>query len=612
MIAEQSQRFDKLESMLAALDQSMNPSATTETLGKDIYLRQVRRDEHTVSLQACAVAIFSSASTAAGRSSAGATAPMSDTPAFEFIGETTTGVPDGMNGESTVRSEYGQPLDLRKKIWMQDWLCDITVTGAISDTASTIDSSMSHRDTAVSSVLTNPYAHSDGALAHETGIIALDMFRESIEDADDLDLEVARNIFRKAENSLATQDHAHAKALFQEGLAIADNLSVQRQSSLNLGQIRMCYADCCCFFTNDLTSAEYAYEKVMEEQPVDAVTLERILTARHNLSIVKLRQHDTRAAEEHCRQTLNGRRKAQSIGKDHPDYHLTLRLLTVILWAKGAHFQARQYAELLPIEYRPNLEQEMTMLTDSSASVKQWPYSTPSNVAANVQDVCAGFIQVEMSVQGSVDQVHPSQLSGLSHAIDQNSSHDLQQIRQQEVAAIAKPVNAATSTSMAAGPWLPAIEFVHKPDSWPIGSNPSLRFEPILKVLSNGNGSVWVNPESEGRDENVNNDPTIPVAKFPTKLVEDIVFHCFGLNEGGKETRFGWFFNKGPSSENVFLNKNEVWRDMVEIRNGDKLQFGLAYWRPRRFVFEVRLLTCRKVDGVFEKRPMEKDQVQRR
>lgn len=87
MTAEQSQRFDKLESMLAALDQSMDPSATAETLGKDNYLRQVRRDDHTVSLRACAAAIFSSASTAAGRSTSGETALINDAPAFEFIGE---------------------------------------------------------------------------------------------------------------------------------------------------------------------------------------------------------------------------------------------------------------------------------------------------------------------------------------------------------------------------------------------------------------------------------------------------------------------------------------------------------------------------------------------
>lgn len=115
MTAEQNESFNKLESILAAIDQSMDPSATTASLGKDIYIRQVQTDEHTVSLRACAAAVFSSTATAAGRSTSGATALIKDAPAFEFIGETTAGVPDGMYGESTTGSEYGEPLDLRKK-----------------------------------------------------------------------------------------------------------------------------------------------------------------------------------------------------------------------------------------------------------------------------------------------------------------------------------------------------------------------------------------------------------------------------------------------------------------------------------------------------------------
>lgn len=113
------------------------------------------------------------------------------------------------------------------------------------------------------------------------GCSCIEFVWESSEDDDDLDFEVARNIFRKAENSLAVQDHLAAKALFQEGLIIADNLSVERQSSLTLGQVRMRYADCCSSFANDLTGAEDTYQKVMEERPVDTATLERIDARTH-------------------------------------------------------------------------------------------------------------------------------------------------------------------------------------------------------------------------------------------------------------------------------------------------------------------------------------------
>lgn len=657
MTAEQSQRFDKLESMLAALDQSMDPSATAETLGRDIYLNQVRRDDHTVSLQACAAAIFSSASTAAGRSTSGGTALINDAPAFEFIGESTAGVPDGMHGVSTTGSVYGEPLDLRKKIQMHDWLREIIVTGGVLDTPSTIDGSISHRNTAVSSLLINPYANSDGSLTQRKDGISSDMFCEPIEDDDELDYEVVRNLFRKAENSLITQDHASAKALFQEGFVIADNLRVQRQNSLQLGQIRMRYADCCCFI-NDFTSAEHAYQKVMEEQPLDTLTLERILTAGHNLSIVKLRQQDTEAAEKYCRRALNGRRKAQSIGKDHPDYHLTLRLLTIILWAKGAHVQARQYVELLPGTSQPNLGRELEILTGFTPMAKHWLYSTSSNVEANAKDFHAEVPKGRINVEGSVDRFHPSKSSSgaieakqgenrenldldqsgrvsdresqmlseiprlvqcnLKHPhlknkrsksskYDQRHRHTSQSIQstsQQESTATAKPVSIIISAVMAAEPWLPAIEFVHRLDSRPVGTNLSLKFESILKVLSQGGGTIWVNPGSQRRDENTNNDPTVPTVKLPSELLQNSGFHCLSENEGEEEVRYHWFFEQSSFIEYVSLNGNEVKRDLVKVQNGDVFRLDSARGGPWRFVFQVRLLMCREVNGGFERRPI--------
>lgn len=141
MTIEQNERFDKLESMLAALNQSMDPSASTATLGKDIYLKQVQTDEHTVSLTACATAIFSSASTVAGRSISGATALDNDAPAFELISETAASAPARMYRESTTGSEYGKPLNSQKRIQMQDWVRNIT------DAHSAVDSSTSGRST---------------------------------------------------------------------------------------------------------------------------------------------------------------------------------------------------------------------------------------------------------------------------------------------------------------------------------------------------------------------------------------------------------------------------------------------------------------------------------
>lgn len=400
--------------MLAALNQCMDPSANAATLGKDIYLKDVQTDEHTVSLAACAAAIFSSASTAVGRSTSSATALVNDAPAFEFICDTVAGVPARTYGESTTGSEYGEPLNPQKRWQMQDWLRNTTVLEPIPDAPAAVGGSKSGRNTAVGFVFTNASASNDRPQTRRTSPSASHLFCELSEDDGDLDFEVARNIFRKAENSLAAQDHSAAKKLFQEGLVIADSLSAKRRDALELGRIRMHYADCCGYFTDELISAEHAYEQVMEEKPADAVALERVLTAGHELSIVKLRQRNLEAAEHYCRLALNGRRKARSIGKDHPDYHLTLRLLTVILCAKGACDQARHYAELLPVNHRPDLEQEVAMLTEPSAIAKQWPVKTPTVVGANVTDVCFESPREKIKSQRTADLSHPPVISDAS------------------------------------------------------------------------------------------------------------------------------------------------------------------------------------------------------
>ena len=168
------------------------------------------------------------------------------------------------------------------------------------------------------------------------------------------------------------------------------------------------------------------------------------------------------------------------------------------------------------------------------------------------------------------------------------------------------------SAFMAAGPWLPAIEFVHKIDTRLIGNNLSLKFESILKVFSHGDGTIWVNPESQRMDENTNNDPAIPTVKLPSELLQNSGFHCLSKNEGNEEVRYPWFFEKSLFVEYVSLNESEVKRDMVKVHNGDMFRFDSARMGPWRFVFQVRLLMCREVDGVFERRPRGKNKSTRR
>lgn len=228
--------------MLTALNKRMNPSATTANFGKDIYLSQVQTDEHSV---------FLTVYTVIGRSTSDASALINDAPTFQFIGEISTDTPASLYGESTTGSEYGESLDLRKRIQMQDWLHDINGIKPIPDTPSGIDSSKSRRSTAVRPVSTNPSALSDEAPVRQVNATAMDMLGEPSEDDDDLDFQVVRNLFRKTGNSLAAQDHQSAKALFQQGLEIADNLSVRGRVPLDPGRIRMRYADCRCLPTSN-------------------------------------------------------------------------------------------------------------------------------------------------------------------------------------------------------------------------------------------------------------------------------------------------------------------------------------------------------------------------
>lgn len=325
--------------------------------------------------------------------------------------------------------------------------------------------------------------------------------------------------------------------------------------------------------------------------------------------------------------------------------------------------QARQYVELLPDTSQLNLEIELAMLTGSFPMAEHWLYSTSSNPTANAEDFHAEARKGRSSLQDSVDKVHPSKtLSGaieaeqeeneknpkldccrlvsddeyqklneicrfvnsnlkLPHSKKERSqsskydqrhqytSHSLQSTSQHEPTVIAKPDSITISAFMAAGPWLPAIEFVYTADSWPIDNDPSLKFEPILKVLSYGGGTIWINPETLGTDENnTNDDPTNPAVKLPTEVLQNSGFHCLKKTEqGGKRARYRWFFERNLFVEFFFLNKTEVERDMVKVHNGDMFRLDSACGGSWRFGFEVRLLMCREVDGVFERRRSKKN-----
>ena len=244
LASEQNERFDKVEQMLTALEQRISLSPSAKTLGIDAYLKQVQIDENTKSLQACATAVFSSASTAAGRSISGATVLATNTPAFEFISEIAGHAINRKYQDSTTGSEYGEPLDPSKRSHMLEWIHQTTAPDAEPGQPVVADGSQSSRGTAVTSIFSNSRIDGNGLQTRGTSANTVDLFSESSDDGD-LDFQVAERIFREAEKKTAAGDALGASEQFREGLQVASKLSPTQQHALRTIQMRICYARCC-------------------------------------------------------------------------------------------------------------------------------------------------------------------------------------------------------------------------------------------------------------------------------------------------------------------------------------------------------------------------------
>ena len=408
-IHEQNEMIDKLDLMLTILEQRLNPSINASGVSRSthLYLAQIKPDNNTISIKTCAAAILTSASTVTGRSSSGATVLANDVQVFEYIDSPMNNTIFAANGASTTGSEYGVPLNPLKRSQMHDWLQNTLIPETFPEAASPKESTPS---TAWSSSM-------DVTQTLSTNMSSLELFHESSDEEGELDLEVARNIFRKADAKLNIDNNIEAQKLYQEGFKLALDLGPKAQEMLDLRRIKLRYANACCF-TDQFPTAEKLYVQIMEQDPIDAAALETILTAGHYLSIAKLRQSDFKAAKDYCRDTLKRKQKARSIGRTHSSYRLTLRLLSITLWAQGERELAEHYAEMLPVNERPDLEKELALLIGPGNIAKQWPPVSPVETERGLESEPRNCLQ-------TIARNHISQLGSSSDTTQLEANLDI-------------------------------------------------------------------------------------------------------------------------------------------------------------------------------------------
>ena len=86
-----------------------------------------------------------------------------------------------------------------------------------------------------------------------------------------------------------------------------------------------------------------------KEQAAGDQDAARILLASHTLAQVYFRKGNLNNAHAHCRKAMIGRRR--TLGKHHPCYYNSLKLLVSIYQAKDDPTMATMYADLVPAEF---------------------------------------------------------------------------------------------------------------------------------------------------------------------------------------------------------------------------------------------------------------------
>ena len=361
LASEQNVHFEKLERMLVALAEQMNP----KTKKKDL----AAADGETKKLTTTAMEIMSSASTVAGRSISGRTLVVDDEPAFEYIG--------GKKLAQSTGSEYGEPLDEEKHSKVEEWIEDSRPQDPRLDVfrPDPIREDSAKSQSSIGSVLASI----------TSGWISTpptELYADPDDEGDEF--EIAAKIFKRANSQLEANNSTSANKLFREAFKFADNLPEKSREKLGLTGMKLKYATC-----SSAETAELVYVGIIQETPSTTLHLEQVLSATHELARLKLQQNHLDDAEEYCRQALKGRRQARFIGKQHADYYASLKLLVDILSAQGDYATAIHYADLLPSLLKGDLDRRLAILQatheNTSTSLQPPPPRLPPRTRSPVR-----------------------------------------------------------------------------------------------------------------------------------------------------------------------------------------------------------------------------------
>ena len=224
-------------------------------------------------------------------------------------------------------SEAGGPLDKTKKSHIEDWTQNLTIMEEEGPQASE------------SKALTSP----SETVVEESGLES-DMFEFSDSDGDD-DHDFAQMCFEQAEEMFRKQEHAKAIASFHAGLNCATTLSVDRQNRLDLGNIKRELA-LSLLHQGSLTKAEDLFQTLARGNPRDLKGAELAYHASSGLAQVFMCKRSYTDADEWCKNSRNGWRRALAKGtgnKRHPLYIDALKLSAFLCELRGDSTQALIY-----------------------------------------------------------------------------------------------------------------------------------------------------------------------------------------------------------------------------------------------------------------------------
>ena len=221
-------------------------------------------------------------------------------------------------------SEAGGSLDKAKKSNIEDWIPRLTI--------------MEEEDSQTSE--SKAYTAPSETVVEEGGPDA-EVFEFSDSDGDD-DHDFAQMCFEQAEEMFGNGQHAKAIDSFHAGLECAKALSLDRQNRLNLGNIKRELA-LSLLHQGRLSEAEDLFKTLVRGNTRDVRGIELAYHASSGLAQIFVCKRSYADAEEWCKNSRNGWRRAIAKDKRHPLYIDALKLSAFLCELRGDVTQALIY-----------------------------------------------------------------------------------------------------------------------------------------------------------------------------------------------------------------------------------------------------------------------------